>query len=80
MGHDFCPACVQMKLGEAVSRKDTERQSWIPVKIVNEQIAQPLEYHGSGHILGLHQADGIIPMEIGVSRIERDTSVCVRLL
>ncbi len=80
MGHDFTPVEVRMRLDAPVSRKDTDRQSWVPVKIVEQETARPVEYHGSGHILALCQADGLISMGIGVSQIEKGVSVSVRLL
>jgi len=80
MGHDYSPLCVQMSLDEPVTRKDTERQAWIPVKLTGHGSVSPVQYHGSGHILALCEADGLIRMEIGVGRIEKGTPVGVRLL
>lgn len=80
MGHDCSPVEVEMRLTEAVVRKDTERQSWVPVKLTSGATATPLEYHGSGHILALCEADGLIAMDIGRTRIEKDSPVRVRLL
>ena len=79
MGHNYAPIDVRMRLEESVSRKDTDRQSWIPVKITSRETVKPVEYHGSAHILALCQADGLINMGIGVSRIEKATPVSVRL-
>lgn len=80
MGHDYSPVQVQMCLGEPVTRKDTDRQSWIPVKITSEETVKPVEYHGSAHLLAMCEADGLISMEIGVVRIEQGMAVRVRLL
>jgi molybdopterin molybdotransferase len=80
MGHDYSPVQVPMRLGASVTRKDTDRQSWIPVKISSEETVKPVEYHGSAHLLALGAADGLIPMEIGVASIEQGTLVRVRLL
>jgi molybdopterin biosynthesis enzyme len=80
MGHDYSPAVVQMTLDEPITRPDTERQGWIPVRLTSRTTVQPVEYHGSGHILALCQADGLIRMEIGVERIEKAAPVDVRLL
>jgi molybdopterin molybdotransferase len=80
MGHDYSPATVQMSLDEPITRPDTERQGWIPVKLTSATTVRPMEYHGSGHILALCQADGLISMAIGVGRIERAAPVSVRLL
>ena len=80
MGHDHVPIDVQMRLDESVTRKDTARQSWIPVKITSRETVRPVVYHGSAHILALCQVDGLIRMGIGVPRIEKAASVSVRLL
>jgi len=80
MGHGYSPMEVQMRLDESVSRKDTERQSWVPVTITGPEAVRPVEYHGSGHILALCQADGLINMGIGVSHIEKATPVRVRMV
>ena len=80
MGHHCSPAVVQMSLDEPITRRDAERQGWIPVRLTSETTVRPVEYHGSGHILALCQADGLISMEIGVGRIEKGAPVSVRLL
>ncbi len=80
MGHDYRPRYVQMCLDEAVARKDSERQSWIPVRITSEETVKPVQYHGSAHLSALCKAGGLVPMEIGVTSIEQGTPVCVRLL
>jgi len=80
MGHDYSPVCVQMSVDEPVTRKDTDRQAWIPVKLTSQTSVRPVQYHGSGHILALCEADGLINMEIGVGRIEKAAAVNVRLL
>ncbi len=80
MGHAYSPVQVEMRLDARITRKDADRQSWIPVKITSEQTVKPVEYHGSAHSLALCEADGLISMEIGVMSIEPGTAVRVRLL
>jgi molybdopterin molybdotransferase len=80
MGHDYRPVCVQARLGETVTRKDSERQSWIPVRITSEDTFQHVQSHGSAHLSALCDAGGLVPMEIGVTKIEQGTLVRVRLL
>jgi molybdopterin molybdotransferase len=80
MGHDYSPVCVAMSLDEPVTRKDTDRQAWVPVRLTGPTDVRPVRYHGSGHILALCEADGLICMEISVARIEKGTPVNVRLL
>ncbi len=80
MGHDYSPAVVQMSLDEPITRRDAERQGWIPVKLTSGTTVQPVEYHGSGHMLALCQADGLIRVEIGIGRVDKGAPVNVRLL
>lgn len=80
MGHDYIPVEVEMGLGESVAREDTDRQGWMPVKRTGEAAVSPVAYHGSAHIVALCEADGLIAMPIGQTKIEKGTSVRVRLL
>jgi len=80
MGHDYSPVSVQMTLDEPVPRKDTDRQAWVPVRLTGQTSARPVEYHGSGDILALCEADGLVSLDIGVARAAKAAPVCVRLL
>ena len=79
MGHDYSPATVQMTLDESITRKDAERQGWIPVRLTSETTVRPVEYHGSAHSLALCEADGLISVEIGIANIAQAAPVRVRL-
>jgi molybdopterin molybdotransferase len=80
MGRDYSPIVVRMPLDETIVRKRTERQGWIPVKIMSSGTVKPVEYHGSAHILALCNADGLISFEIGVAKIEKGAMISVRLI
>ena len=80
MGHSFSPRFVQMRLNDSIHRGDTERQGWIPVAMTSPETVEPVEYHGSAHILALCRADGLVPLDIGVGHLAEGTSVSVRLL
>jgi molybdopterin molybdotransferase len=80
MGHEYRPACIRVAMAEPISRKDVDRQQWIPAKITAAGDVRPMEYHGSGHILALGRADALICMEAGVSAIETGSQVWVRLI
>jgi molybdopterin molybdotransferase len=80
MGHDYSPVYVQMRLEETLTRKDTDRQSWNPVRITSEATVEPVQYHGSAHLAALCEAGGLVPMEMGVASIRQGTPVRVRLL
>ncbi|MFB0555577.1 MAG: gephyrin-like molybdotransferase Glp [Phycisphaerae bacterium] len=80
MGHDYKHPVSQIPLGESLRRKNTERQSWIPVVITDAGTLKPVEYHGSAHINALCIADGLVSIGVGVAEIEKGTIVPVRLI
>ncbi|MCU0914575.1 MAG: molybdopterin molybdotransferase MoeA [Planctomycetes bacterium] len=80
MGHDYAPTHVRMRLEEPLTRPDTDRQSWIPVKLTGAETVQQVEYHGSAHIPALCEAEGLIAMNVGVAELARGAPVQVRLL
>ena len=71
---------VRMPLDESIERRETERQAWFPASITEAGTVKLIEYHGSAHINSLCSADGLIRMDVGVSRIEKGTAVPVRLI
>ena len=78
MGHDFRPAVVSQRLTCDITRKKTERDSWIPVRRTDPGEVEPIEYHGSGHLTSLPRADGMICIPRGVSKAAKGTMVDVR--
>lgn len=80
MGHNYSPVYVQMCLSESVTRKETERQSWIPAEITDQTSVRPVEYKGSADVLALCQADGLISMDIGIASMKKGMRASVRLL
>ncbi len=80
MGYDYKHPVSQIPLGESLRRKNTERQSWIPVVITDTGTLKPVEYHGSAHINALCIADGLVSIGVGVAEIQKGTIVPVRLI
>ena len=80
MGHDYAPPNIRMPLEETLSRKDTDRRGWMPVKITDAGKLRKVEYRDSGHINALCSADGLVCMEVGVAEIQEGTVVQVRLI
>jgi len=78
MGHEFSPPNVVMPLEKTVSRKKTERMSWIPVVLTDSGGVLPIQYHGSAHVHSLCFADGLISVPAGVARLAKGTMVHVR--
>jgi molybdopterin molybdotransferase len=71
------PVILQMPLGKDYSRRRTDRKSFLPVKIMLNEVF-PVEYHGSAHIHAYVEADGIIAVNIGETEIKKGTLVDVR--
>ncbi len=80
MGHDYKPVNVRMPLEESLISKKAKRQRWLPVAITDKGTVEPVEYHGSAHINSLCRADGLVSMDVGVSKIEKGMSITVRLI
>ncbi|MEW6005194.1 MAG: molybdopterin molybdotransferase MoeA [Stygiobacter sp.] len=69
---------LNLELAEDYKRKRSERLGRIPIKINEDGMIVPIEYHGSAHINSLLNADGIISIPIGVIELKKGTKVNVR--
>ena len=78
MGYNGKTPVLRLPLREKFSRKYAERMAFIPVIITEDNMVQPVEFHGSAHISSLPGADGIISLPIGVNTIEKGELVSVR--
>jgi molybdopterin molybdotransferase len=78
MGHDFQPVISYRQLEGTITRKKTERDSWLPVIFVENGKVANIEYHGSAHINALCRADGLVCLPEGVAEIKEGTVVAVR--
>lgn len=77
MGHAYPSPEFQMTMGETYSRRRSDRKSLLPVMIREGKVFL-LDYHGSAHIHSYIQADGIMALEIGTTRIKEGEVVHVR--
>ncbi|MFA6128407.1 MAG: molybdopterin molybdotransferase MoeA [Bacteroidales bacterium] len=80
MGHSWNPPVIRLRAGKQMTRKKSNRLSWMPVRIDGDGLVYPVEYHGSAHIFSLRDAVGIIPVPIGKTIIEQGEFVDVRPL
>jgi molybdopterin molybdotransferase len=71
---------VVCRLGKGIQRQKTRRLGWRPVKISPDGTAFPLEYHGTAHITAYANADGIIPIPVGISEVAEGSPVEVWLI
>lgn len=78
MNHDWQPPVLRLRAGAPITRKKSNRLSWMPVRIDREGFVHVVEYHGSAHIFSLSSADGIIAVPIGTTIIEEGEFVDVR--
>jgi molybdopterin molybdotransferase len=78
MGHVFQPNEIQLPMKEKFKRSYSGRMALIPVRITDDRLVAPVEYHGSAHILALSKADGIIKLPLGINIIEKGEIVSVR--
>ncbi|MEE8590943.1 MAG: molybdopterin molybdotransferase MoeA [Spirochaetia bacterium] len=79
MGLSYRPRVVTGVLAESLSRRDGERLEYRPVRLEGSRI-HPLSYHGSSHLSALREAEGLIRIERGTTRIEQGSELDVRLL
>ncbi len=78
MGHDFRSTITHRQLESTITRKKTERDSWLPVVFTKNGNVAKIEYHGSAHINALCEADGLICIPAGVAEIKEGTTIAVR--
>jgi molybdopterin molybdotransferase len=79
MGLAHQPRLVSGILTETVKRRDGARLEYRPVRLEGRRII-PLSYHGSSHLSALREAEGLIRIEIGTTRIEEGRELDARLL
>lgn len=72
------PLVIAARLAAAVSRRQADRQVWLPVELTADGDARPLEYHGSAHVHALGRAHGFIVVPVGTTHLEEGTQVRVR--
>ena len=78
MGHNFKPVVSYRQLEKTITRKKTERDSWLPVIFTEKNKVTNIEYHGSAHINALCEADGLICIPASVTEVKEGTTVSVR--
>jgi len=71
MGANYQPKMVKTVISNGFKRRKTVRTEYVPVKLNPDGTASVLNYHGSGHLTSLVEADGFIPVQAGVSQIEK---------
>jgi molybdopterin molybdotransferase len=70
---------LRLRLGEVVRRRNAARTAFIPCRIHEDGSAVPVPYHGSGHLIALSRADGMLEIPLGVEEIAAGEPVTVHL-
>jgi molybdopterin molybdotransferase len=73
--HECCYRNVT--LGFNYARRNASRLAYIPCQVDGDCVVQGLDYHGSAHLLALHQADGFFVVPQGVSKLSQGDRVKV---
>ena len=81
MGLAYNPPVIAAILGSPIARKGSDRVEFLPAKLSvspEGMVATPLGYRGSSMITVLAEADILLRMELGQSRIEKGETVHAR--
>jgi molybdopterin molybdotransferase len=80
MGYHYRPLALRLPMGIDYIRPKSTRKSLLPVRITDDGLVMPVNYHGSAHIHAYAHADGIITIDIGATKINKGDIVNVRPL
>ena len=80
MGHDYRLPSKWALMGSDYRRHRTERLKFIPAWLDENNVATPVEYHGSAHIEALGRANCLMDIPLGVAEIKKGERVHVRPL
>lgn len=59
----------ELELGADFSRRNTERQEYVPAKVTGAGTVVPVEFHGSAHLSALMSCDGFMIVPIGPAEL-----------
>jgi molybdopterin molybdotransferase len=78
MESDWKPLELLLPLAEKFSRKYSERMALVPVRLTEDNMVQPVEFHGSAHIAAMSHTFGIVFLPVGKQEIDKGELVRVR--
>jgi len=78
MGCSWQPLIKTLPLKDDFFRKSADRMGLVPVIITDEELVEPVEYHGSAHITAITGAFGIIAVPPGLHKLDKGQMVSVR--
>jgi molybdopterin molybdotransferase len=74
-GGTYHPQAFKMRMARDFTRRSALRAEYHPCRISAEGLAEPIEYHGSGHLVALMQADGFFIIPQGVQSLSAGVEV-----
>lgn len=80
MGKSQATRIFKLPIGKDMNRKVCERDLFIPVKVDENMVAHPLEYHGSAHINAYENAEALACFPIGKKELKKGDKIDVRFL
>ncbi len=78
MGYKWKPFEFMLPMAEDYVRKSSSRLGFIPVSINEKKEVIPVDFHGSGHLTSLSDAEGIIALKPGLNSLKKGEIVNVR--
>jgi molybdopterin biosynthesis enzyme len=79
-GGHYAPKTVTVRLAEPFKRRSGERVAYQPYRLSADGLARKIDYHGSGHLSALIQADGFIRVPKGVTKLDAQSEVSMIIL
>lgn len=66
---------IRLPLASDLRRREADRLGFAPARLTETGAVEPLEYHGSAHLLALSRADGFFSVPAGVSELSAGEQV-----
>ena len=77
---DYKPKTIKAEITNGFSRRRTLRTEYVPVKLNLNGTFLVINYHGSGHLTALTEADGFLVVATGKAEIEKGSFEMVLLI
>jgi molybdopterin biosynthesis enzyme len=71
---------ISVALTDAFRRRHGERTEYVPARLMDNGVAEIIEYHGSAHLLALAHADGFAVIPFGATELPAGARVEFALL
>jgi molybdopterin molybdotransferase len=75
LGAPVEPRTFRLKLATSFTRRNAERQEYVPARLDASARCSPVPYHGSAHLAALTGTDGFFVVPFGVTMLPAGTEV-----